>query len=73
MANEMESALLANENAVRLRLAEEGYDYVGTRPLGGEFVAEAVKQVGATPYRASAIGRTKIDAARSLVKVITRP
>jgi hypothetical protein len=54
-------------------LADLGYDFDGVERKGGEFVATATKVVGVTPYQASALGRTKIDAARALVKTITRP
>lgn len=54
-------------------LAEHGYEFDGVEPSRGEFIASATKVVGVTPYRAQALGRTKIDAARALVKTITRP
>lgn len=69
----MEQRLLENDAATTMLLAEAGYHDLVIEPHGGEFVASAVKQVGATPYKAQAIGRTKPDAARQLVRMIQRP
>jgi len=65
--------LLANDAAISLLLEGEGYHDLVIEPIGGEFVASATKVVGVTPYKAAALGRTRADAARALVKTITRP
>lgn len=64
-----------NEAMVEKMIEGAGYREltVELMPGRGEFVATAIKRVGATPYKAQAIGRTQRDAANALVRVITRP
>lgn len=53
-------------------VAQFGYGPISVRREGGEFVASAVKTVGANDYHAMAIGRTATGAAQGVVRTITR-
>ena len=53
-------------------LAEFGYELDSVEQRDGQFVAQATKTIAGVPYRAAAVGRTRIDAARALVKTIAR-
>lgn len=55
-------------------LAEHGYEFDGVEARNSEFVATATKTLAnGRTSQSQALGRTKIEAARSLVKVVTRP
>lgn len=56
-------------------LEANGYEFVGVEPVNGEFRATARKTLanGTQSFDAQALGRTRIDAARAVVKVVTRP
>lgn len=63
----------AEIEAIDAAISDEGYGDLGIEQISGGFAATAHKTVGATPYRAQALGRSRVDAARQLLATIKRP